>query len=306
MKKVYLNFKLSEEELERLRKISDELVLVTEREYDVNAIIGKCPPDKLKEYENLEWYQSLAIGVDAYINKGVLKEGTVLTNARGVHSQEVAEHIFGMVVTLLKNFELYRDNQRENLWHDEGVVKSYKDLKVTIVGFGDIGNHLAKMMKAMGMYIIGVKRTMIDKPDYVDELYTSKDLIKAVSDVDVVVTVVPGDKANEHLFTLDTFKAMRRDTIFVNAGRGNLYTEETLYKVLDDNIVKAVGLDVFEKEPLDKDSRLWNYRNVLITPHVAGFFHLESAHDDFVDLVEENLRRYINGEELKFTVKERE
>ncbi len=306
MKKVFLNFKTSEEERERLGRISDEYVFVTEPDKDCSVVIGNYPPAKMKEFENLEWYQTTAIGVDAYIKKGVLKEDTVLTNARHVHSQEVAEHILGVTVTLLKNLHLYRDNQHDCTWYDEGPVKSYKDLKVTIVGFGDIGNALARMMKAMGMYIIAVKRTMTKKPNYVDELYTSKDLIKAVSDVDVVVTVVPGDRSNEHLFTLDTFKAMRRDTIYVNAGRGNLYTEETLHKVLENKIVRAVGLDVFEKEPLEKDDRLWNYRNVLITPHVAGFFHLESAHDEFVDLVEENLRRFINGEELKFVVSERE
>ena len=66
------------------------------------------------------------------------------------------------------------------------------------------------------------------------------------------------------------------------------------------------GLDVFEKEPLDPENKLWTYKNVFITPHVAGFFHLHSAHEAFVDLIEENLRRYINNEELKFVVKERD
>ena len=147
---------------------------------------------------------------------------------------------------------------------------------------------------------------MIEKPDYVDELYTDKDLIKAVSSVDAVISVLPGTKETTNMFTLDVFKAMDKETIFVNAGRGTIYTEDTLCEVLDNNIIRAIGLDVFEKEPLDPNNRLWQYKNVLITPHVAGFFHLESAREDFVELVVENLKRYINNEELKYIVKERE
>ena len=232
--------------------------------------------------------------------------GTILTNAVGVHTKEVAEHILATILTLLKNQHLYRDNQNNRLWKDEGKVKSIDDLKVAIVGFGDIGNTLAKKLKALGMYIIGVKRTLIDKPEYVDELYTNDSLKTAVSGADVVVTVLPGNKTNEHIFDLDVFKCMKNDTIFINAGRGNLYKEETLIEAIDKGLISKVGLDVFEKEPLSPDSKLWGYRNVLITPHVAGNYHLQDAHDKMVELIYENLERYINGEALLNVVKERD
>ena len=67
-----------------------------------------------------------------------------------------------------------------------------------------------------------------------------------------------------------------------------------------------IGMDVFEVEPIAKESNLWDYKNLVVTPHVAGYFHLESARDKYVDLIEENLRRYINNEELKYVVTERE
>lgn len=306
MKKVFISYKLNDDERKRIESISDQYEFIYEPDTSAEVVIGNYSPNKLSEYKNLKWLQTAAIGVDNYIKPSILQSDTVLTNAVGIHSQEVAEHIFAMMMSMLKNLHLYRDNQSEKTWHDEGVVKSYKDLKVTIVGFGDIGNYLARMLKALGMYVIGVKRTMIEKPDYVDELYIDKDLKKAISNVDVVVSVLPGNLNNKYLFTLDTFKTMGKDTIFINAGRGNLYTEETLFEVLDNKIIKAIGVDVFEKEPLDPNSKLWGYKNVVITPHVAGFFHLHSAHEAFVDLIEENLRRYINNQELKFTVEERD
>ncbi|MBR4422292.1 MAG: D-2-hydroxyacid dehydrogenase [Erysipelotrichaceae bacterium] len=306
MKKVCLRFRLNEAEKTRLQAVSEEYCFQDKPDEETEIIIGNYRPEKLKDLPSLKWIQLSAIGYDKYIAKGILKEGVLLTNAVGVHTTEVAEHIFATMLMMIKNEHLYRDDQHSHLWKDEGNVKSFRDLKVTIVGFGDIGNHLARMCKALDMYVIGVKRKPIEKPDYLDELYLNDELLKAISDVDVVVAVLPGNKENENFFDLDTFKAMRKDCIFINAGRGNLYKEEVLLEVLDQKIIKAVAADVFAIEPLPADSKLWDYPNLFITPHAAGNFHLESAHDAFVDLAEENLGRYINHEELKYVVTQRD
>lgn len=306
MKKVFVPVKLNDSQKQKISAVSDQYEFTYEKDLDANIILGNYNPDELKNFKNLEWIQTTAVGVDAFIKKGILKDNVVLTNAVDIHSQEVAEHILGMMMSMIKKQYLYRDNQYNHLWNDEGRVKSIKGLRVCIVGFGDIGRNLAKTLKDMGMYVIGVKRKMIEKPDYIDELYTNEDMLKAISDVDVVVTVLPGTKENTHLFTLDTFKTMRKDTILINAGRGNLYSEEVLCEVLDKHIIEAIGMDVFEVEPVNKESKLWDYKNLVITPHVAGFFHLSQALDDYVDLLVENLTRYAKGEELKYVVKERE
>lgn len=306
MKKVFVNVKFTEEQKKRLESICDCYSFVYELDKDADIIIGNYPADKLKEFKNLQWIQSSAVGVDNYIKKGVLADNVVLTNAVDIHSEEVAEHVLGMMFTLLKKQHLYRDNQRKYLWHDEGKVKQISGLRVAIVGLGDIGNTLAKLLKSLNMYVIGVKRKMVDKPDYIDELYLNDDMEKAISNVDVVVTLLPGNKENVHLFTLDTFKAMASDTILINAGRGSLYSEEVLKEVLDNHIIEAIGMDVFENEPVSADSPLWDYDNLLITPHVAGFFHLDSAKDKYLDLVEENLRRYCQHETLLNVVDDRE
>lgn len=306
MKKVFVPVKLSDDQKKRIESISSDFEFTYEVDKDANIILGNYPPAELKEFKNLEWIQTTAVGVDAFIKKGVLNDGVILTNAVDVHSTEVAEHILGMMMSMIKKQYLYRDNQANHEWKDEGRVKSIKGLRVSIIGLGDIGKNLARTLHSMGMYVIGVKRSMIDKPDYIDELYTNADLDKAISDVDVVVTVLPGTKENTHLFTLDTFKKMRKDTILVNAGRGNLYSEEVLCEVLENHIIEAIGMDVFEVEPVNKDSKLWDYKNLVMTPHVAGYFHLASALDDYVDLLVDNLTRYKNNEKLKYIVKERE
>lgn len=306
MIKTLIKASFNDKQIERIKSVSDKYEFVYEPSEDIEVVIGNYKPQKLKEFTNLKWIQTSAVGVDNYIKKEILNEGVILTNAVDVHSQEVAEHIFATLVSSVKKLHLYRDNQHDHLWKDEGKVKEYSKLKVCIVGYGDIGKVLAKLLKGIGVYVIGVKRTLIEKPQDLDELYTDKDLLKAISNVDVVVSILPGNKANHHLFTLDTFKAMRNDTLFINCGRGNLYSEEVLCEVLDKGIIAGASIDVFESEPLSKDSKLWNYKNLIITPHAAGSYHLDSALDKLCDLVCENLRRYANNEELLHIVKERE
>ncbi len=305
MKKVFVNVSLDSEQKKRLESISNDLSFVYEKDYDAKIIIGNVPPADLKNYKDLEWIQTSAVGVDAYVKKGILNEKTVLTNAVDIHSQEVAEHAFAMMVELVKKLNLYHADQNRHQWTDEGRVREFSRMKAAIVGFGNIGKRLALLLKGLGIYVIGVKRTMIEKPDCLDELYTSAELEKAIRDVDVVFTVLPGTPENAHLFTLDTFKKMRPDAYLVNVGRGNLIAEDVLYEVLDQRIIAGLALDVFEKEPLPADSLLWDYKELIVTPHAAGFFHLESAFDACLDLVEENLKRFVKGQQLKYVVTER-
>ena len=303
MKKVFVNVKLDDNQKQRLENISDEFEFVYQPDKDAQIIIGSYPVNKLKEFNNLEWIQTNSAGYENYVMPGILNDNVILTNAADVHSQEVAEHAFAMMLMMIKNLYLYRDNQKEHKWNNEGKIKEINKLKVCIVGLGDIGTYLARTLKNNNIYVIGVKRKAINKPDYIDELYLEEELDKAISDVDVVFTILPAYPGNIHLFDIETFKKMRKDSILINVGRGNLYSEETLMYVLDNNIIKAIGMDVFETEPIPKDSKLWDYKNLVITPHVAGFFHTDSAFEKYLDLVETNLRRYINNQELLNVIK---
>lgn len=309
MKKVFVNVKFTEAQKAKLQAVSNDYKFIFEKSddmYDSNIIVGNYPVADLKKFKNLELLLLTAVGYDAFIKKGVLNDNTILCNAVDIHSQEVAEHTLALILQLVKNLHLYKNNQAKHIWNDEGTVKSVKGLRVAIIGFGDIGRSLAKMLKGLGMYIIGVKRKMVEKPDYIDELHTSEDMLDVISNVDVVVSVLPGTQENYHLFTMDTFKKMKPDTVLVNCGRGNLYDSEVLYEVLDKKIIKAAAADVFEVEPLPQDSKLYDLENFVVTPHIAGFFHLDSAKEDFCDLICDNLKRYANNEELRYVVTQRE
>lgn len=309
MKKVFVNVKFNDAQKQKLESVSNEYKFVYDKDadiYDSEIIVGNYPPSELKNFKNLELLLLTAVGYDAFIKKGVLNDNTILCNAVDVHSREVAEHSVAVALELVKNLHLYKNNQTNHVWHDEGTVKSVDGLRVGIIGFGSIGRCIAKLCKGLGMYTIGVKRTMIDKPEYLDELYTNVDMDKVISDVDVIISVLPGSQENYHLFTMDTFKKMKPDTVLVNCGRGTLYDENVLYEVLSKKIIKAAAADVFEVEPLPQDSKLYDLDNFVVTPHIAGFFHLDSAKEDFLNLICDNLGRYLKGEELRYVVEERE
>lgn len=307
MLKVIVNEKISAEQKNQFESVSNDLMITyDENNFDADILIGNFSPLKCKNYPNMKLMISTWAGVDAFIKKGVLKDDVVLCSGADSHNEEVAEHMFSLLVAMEKNLHLYRDNQKKSLWQDEGKVKSISELNVLVLGLGKIGMCLAKILKNNGMHVIGIKRKMIEKPDFVDELYTIDSLDELLPRVDAVLNILPSTNETKHLFTVDRFKKMKSDAILINAGRGDLIDTNVLIEVLDKRLIKGIGQDVFENEPLDKESKLWGYDNLWITPHVAGFFHLDKCRQKWVDMACENLRRYLNNEELINLVKERE
>lgn len=307
MLKVIVNEKIIAEQKNQFESVSNDLMITyDENNFDADILIGNFSPLKCKNYPNMKLMISTWAGVDAFIKKGVLKDDVVLCSGADSHNEEVAEHMFSLLVAMEKNLHLYRDNQKKSLWQDEGKVKSISELNVLVLGLGKIGMCLAKILKNNGMHVIGIKRKMIEKPDFVDELYTIDSLDELLPHVDAVLNILPSTNETKHLFTVDRFKKMKSDAILINAGRGDLIDTNVLIEVLDKRLIKGIGQDVFENEPLDKESKLWGYDNLWITPHVAGFFHLDKCRQKWVDMACENLRRYLNNEELINLVKERE
>lgn len=306
VKKVCVAASLTAEQKKRLEAACPDYEFVYGKDEDAQIVIGYLPIAELKQFKRLEWLQTMSAGVERYIAKGALNEGVTLTNASGVHTREVAEHLLAVLLMMVKKLHTYRDDQKLHVWRDKGKVKEITKLKVTILGLGDIGSYLARQLKALGIHVIGVKRKAIEKPDFVDELYTGSELEKAISDVDAVISLLPGNRENVGLFTVDTFRKMRSDCIFINAGRGNLCDEETLETVLDEKIIAGIAADVYPKEPLPAGSPLWDHENLVVTPHAAGGYHLDSATEALIDLCIENLNRYREGKPLKNLISERE
>ncbi len=266
---------------------------------DANIIVGNVPAKLIEASEKLELLQLSSAGTDAYIVPGVLAKNTILTNSTGAYGKAVSEHAFAMMLMLQKKLHLYRDAQRQRQWTDKGNVVSITDATVVVVGLGDIGLRFARMAKALGAYTIGVKRRGGECPEGVDELCLTDELDQVLPRADVVASFLPGTAATCHMYTPERFALMKDSAIFINCGRGNAVAGDVLYDALTSGAIAAAAIEVTEPEPLPEDSPLWLLDNLMITPHVSGYYHLAETFECIIDIAAGNLSALLEGRPLR-------
>ncbi len=259
------------------------------------VLVGNVPPALIGASESLELLQLGSSGADAYVKEGVLSPNTVLACSTGAYSQAVAEHALAQTLMLQKNLHRYRDNQSRRQWRDEGPVTSPNGALAAVIGLGEIGLYYAKLMCALGARVIGVKRRVGVCPEGLEALYGFEALDKVLARADIVMSVLPETPQTHHLFTKERFAAMKNTALFINVGRGGAVASEALQWALETGRIAAAAIDVAEEEPLSADSPLWALPNLLITPHVAGDFHLSVTLERVADIAAKNLRAWREG-----------
>lgn len=265
---------------------------------NTDVIIGNPPVDLIKEAKGLKWIHLGSAGADRFVNEGVLPAGTILTNSSGAYGPAIADYMLAVLLELFHNLHLYRDNQMLNLWKDEGCVRSIRECVVLIVGLGDIGGEFAKRIKALGGYTIGVRRTNHSRPDYVDELYLADELDTILPRADVVALTLPGTRETYRLFSAERLKKIKHGAVIINIGRGTAIDTDALCDCIDSGHLAGAALDVTDPEPLPAGHRLWKMKNVVITPHISGGYHLSETFERIIRISAENLRRYTMDEDL--------
>ncbi len=274
----------------------------TELLKQADIIIGNPDPAILPEAAHLQWLQLTSAGADPYVKPGVLAENIKLTNASGAYGVSVSDHMMAMTYALLRNFNYYSRRQKEHVWQPGGPVRSIEECTVLVMGLGDIGSRYARQMKALGARVLAIRRTLRELPDYVDEQYTLADLAKIIGKADIIANVLPGGPATEHIINREIIACMKPDAILINAGRGSAVDPAALKEALREGRIGGAGLDVTEPEPLPADDELWDYENVIITPHVAGQFYLASTLERITAIAAENLVHFMAGEPLNHVV----
>ena len=257
-----------------------------------DMLIGNAPERIDLNRDNLKAIQLASAGSDTYVKKEVLNHNTILANASGSYGKAISEHTIGMILALNKNFKTYFNNMNNHL-------KELYHSTVIIVGLGDLGYEIAKRLKAFDCKVIGLKRTLIDIPEYVDELHTMDKLDEILPQGDFVILCLPQSQETINLFNKKRLLLLKKDAVLVNVGRGSAINTNDLKEVLDLNHLYGVALDVIDPEPYPENSDLWNYDNVFITPHVSGGFVWKSVHEYFLNLVIRNIKHLDNNEPLE-------
>ena len=262
-----------------------------------NIILGE--PDRiapvLNVAENLQWIQSTYAGVDGLVTPSQ-RTDYLLTGVKDLFGPLMSEYVFAYILALERNIFQTYENQQERLWQDM-PYKSLKGTLLGICGLGSIGRHIALTGKRFGMDVWGYKRSNEEVPG-VDRLFTQTSFREFLAHPDYIVITLPNTPESFYLFDYASFQAMKRSAVLINVGRGPAVSESALVQALEKRLIRGAVIDVFEEEPLPKESNLWGLPNVFITPHNSAY----SFPEGIVDIFAENYRLFVDGKPLKYVI----
>lgn len=236
-------------------------------EYEwVEGIIGNgiFLSHPIEKFTNLKYIQLTSAGFDRVPMDYVKEHGIEIHNAKGVYSIPMAEFAVAGVLELYKKMRFFHENQKKHNWEKHRGLLELFGKTVVVVGCGDVGVECAKRFRVFGCTVIGINRT-IRENEVFDWIVPLSEIEMVLREADVVVLTVALTAQTRHLMNAERLKQLKSTTILVNIARGGVVDTNALIDCLP-NIGGAV-LDVFEDEPLNQDSPLWDVENVIVTPH---------------------------------------
>lgn len=256
------------------------------------------PAHLLARAPRLRWVQVMGAGVDRFLVPE-LPAGVVLTRAP-VFGPWMVEYVFGWCAWVTQKMETYRAAQRDHRWIDTAPGR-LRGRTLAIVGLGEIGRAVAKVARSFGMRVIGVSRS--GRPvAQVERVYPVGRLASALAAADFAALACPLTPETRGLIGARELAALRPGAWLVNIARGLIVEEAALLEALRARRIGGAVLDVFDEEPLPPDHPLWDFPNVVVTPHVSG----PSTPDEIAPIFNENLRRYAAGRRLAHVVDRRQ
>lgn len=295
--------------------VSDETAAIEAIE-DADAFFGKLTPAMLAASTKLRWVQSPTASLEHYVFPELVTHPCTLTNMRGLFSDVIADHVFGYILCFARNLHTYLRHQMTCRWEPVGGEQSrtsfsagpgvvsamdrahihLSDCAIGIIGLGAIGGEIAKRAVAFGMRVLAVDPRQTAKPAGVESLWPLERIPELLAQSDFVVIAAPHTPQTAGMFNREMIQRMKRTAYLINIGRGVIVKLEDLCDALAAGEIAGAALDVFEQEPLPAEHRLWQFENVLLTPHVAACsVHIAQRH---LEVLLGNIRRFVAGEPL--------
>ncbi|OWZ04696.1 D-isomer specific 2-hydroxyacid dehydrogenase [Phytophthora megakarya] len=247
------------------------------------------PDDASHVLQSVKWVQSTYAGVEPFFQHMTQAKAPpfTLTRAGGIMPNAMAQYVLGWVISLERRFLEVQTFQKTHTYAQAELrYRSFRHLTISILGLGEIGQAIGRLMKTAGFQVVGFKRRVsAEDSEKLTESAdrVSSDLDDVLSVADFVVNILPSTAATRGLLNLERLRTCKeKKPVFINVGRGDVIKETELVAALDEGLLSKAVLDVFEKEPLPAESPLWMHPSVLLTPHVAALSLPEEVADVFV------------------------
>ncbi|ACB85899.1 D-2-hydroxyacid dehydrogenase [Natranaerobius thermophilus] len=291
----YKNITASFPSIELVASAEKEVIDKEIKDTDILVAWGRfISKELLQKATKLEWIHALSTGVDEFLIPEVIDSSVILTNSRGIHREQMSEHVFSFLLAFVRRQFDYHNQKQDSQWQSL-EMSTLANRTIGILGLGALGEEIARKAKAFDMKVLATKETPRIFP-HVDEIYSSDELDKILPEVDYLVLTVPLTEKTKNMIGEHELRQMKETAFLVNVARGEVVDEQALYRALKKRWLAGAGLDVFSQEPLPGESPLWNLDNCYITPHVGG------ASPDYVkkavELFKRNLTAYLGGNVL--------
>ncbi len=297
----------TEEMKHRFLRLPDCRIVFVERLEDISPedaaeaeiLTGFVTKEALARMPRLRFVQLFSAGANGY---AWLPERIVLANAYGAYGDSIAEHMLTTTLMAMKRMPEYLSMQQRRGWELLTQIDRFEGSQILSVGMGAIGTSYLRKASALGAICYGVRRTVHDKPSFVEKLVTTEEMDELLPEMDVVALSLPGTQEVEGMFDERRLRLMKPTAILVNVGRGNSVVTGDLIRVMESGHLKAACLDVMDPEPLPKDHPLWTTPRVYITPHISGGYRAGVNYGRVTEVALQNIALVLQGEPPIHTV----
>jgi D-2-hydroxyacid dehydrogenase (NADP+) len=272
---------------------------------DTDIFVGfSIRPEQFAFARKLKWIHATAAAVAQLLYAELRASSVVVTNASGIHSVPMGEHIIGTLIALARRFPDCVRYQAKSHWCQRELWDRPRALRprelrgqtALFVGFGAIAHQAGELARALGMRVWAVTRSGRADEQVAERVFPASALDEALPQADFVIVAAPETPETRKMMGQREFSRMKASAYFINVARGALVDEAALIGALQQGAIAGAALDVTSEEPLPPESPLWKLDNVFITPHVSAVS--EKLWERQTDLLLENLERWFSGREL--------
>lgn len=308
IKKVLTTVEYNEKNMKRLKKAFEPAEVIVKdwmdgkgieealKVVDVAVLKGDLD-DRFRDAPNLKWVHCDHAGLNKSARPWVFEEDLIVTGSAGRSAPALAEHVVYFMLSHTFAFpKFYHAQKNHDFVRDMEFRNSLRCLygqKVGIIGVGNNGRSLAKLVKAFGMEVIGFDKFDMELPEGMDKLYSTQagdSVDELLKECDFVVLCITLTDETHHMIGERELKLMKKEAFLVNMARGAIIDEAALIQALKDGEIAGAGLDTYEVEPLPEDSPIWDAPNAILTPHCTP--QVPDRAGRSLDIIEENIIRY--------------